>query len=106
MRELLAEQVRHGPTVDLVVGRELLTVHRSRVPGDGDPFWPVVGQELEEHVREAEQRVRREPLRCGELLREREIGPVGKVVAVDEEQLGVARRAVVELQLGSGQGLR
>ena len=35
-----------------------------------------------------------------ELLGEGEEGAVGEVVAVDEEELGVPRRPVVELQLG------
>ena len=77
-----------------------------RVPGDGDALRPVVGEQLEEHVREAEQRVRREALARRQLLREREEGPVGEVVAVDEEELGLARGRVVELQLGPGERLR
>src|SRR5207248_8619077 len=64
------------------------------------------GQELEEHVREAEQRIRGEALGRGQLLREGEEGAVREVVAVDEEQLRVARGAVVQLQLGSGECLR
>ena len=78
----------------------------ARVPGDRDALRPVVGEELEEHVREAEERVRGEALARRELLGEGEIGPVGEVVAVDEEELGVARGAVVELQLGPCQRLR
>ena len=35
-----------------------------------------------------------------------EEGPVGEVVAVDEEELGVPRGPVVELQLLARQGLR
>ena len=81
-------------------------MHGSRVPGDGDAFRPVVDEQLEEHVDEPEQRVGREALRRRELLGEREVRPVGEVVAVDEEQLGVAGRAVVELELLPGEGLR
>src|SRR5438128_2142167 len=72
----------------------------------GDTLRPVVREQLEEHVREAEQRVRREALARRELLGEREEGAVGEVVAVDEEELGLARGRVVELELGPGEGLR
>ncbi len=106
VRELLAEEVGHRPALDLVLGRELLAVHRARVPSDRDALRPVVGEELEEHVREAEEGVRREPLRRGELLRQREVRPVREVVPVDEEEVGLARRRVVELELGPGQRLR
>jgi hypothetical protein len=97
VRELLAEEVRHRPPVDLVRLRDLVAMDRPRVPGDGDALRPVVRQQLEEHVGEAEQRVRRKALARGQLLRQREEGPVGQVVAVHEEQLGVARGPVVEL---------
>ena len=97
VRELLAQQVRHRPALRLVVLRDGRAVDRARVPGDRDALRPVVGEELEEHVREAEQRVRREALARRQLLREREEGAVGEVVAVDEEELGVADGAVVEL---------
>src|SRR5581483_10239854 len=103
--ELLAEQVGHRPPLRLVRLRQLRSVHRSRVPGDGDPLRPVVGEQLEEHVRESEQGVRREPLARRQLLGEREVRPIGEVVAVDEEQLALARRGVVELKLLSGERL-
>ena len=79
---------------------------RTRVPRHADALRTVVREQLEEHVREAEQRVRREALARRELLREREERAVGEVVAVDEEELGVARRPVVELQLRPGERLR
>ena len=110
VRELLAEQVRHRPAAFLVddVGRLGLrrAVHRPRVPGDRDALRPVVGEELEEHVREAEQRVGREALARRELLGQREERAVGEVVAVDEEELGVARGRVVEVELGARERLR
>ena len=106
VRELLPQQVRHRLALDLVGLEQLGPVHGPRVPGDGDALRPVVGEQLEEHVREAEQRVRREALARRQLLRQRVEGAVGEVVAVDEEELGVARGAVVELQLGSGERLR
>ena len=46
------------------------------------------------------------PVRRRELLRQREERAVGEVVAVDEEELGVARGRVVELELLAGQRLR
>ena len=106
VRELLTQEVRHRPTLGLVVLRDRGPVHRVRVPGDGDALRLVVGQELEEHVREAEQRVRREALARGELLGEGEEGAVGEVVAVDEEELGIADGAVVELELCARESLR
>src|SRR4029079_18452480 len=105
VRELLGKEVRHGPAVDLVLGVELLAVGGTGVPRDGDALRPVVGEELEEDVREAQQGVRREALARRELLRKREVGAVGEVVAVDEEELGVARGAVVELELSPCQRL-
>ena len=105
VRELLAEEVGHRPPVGLVALVLLHPFDRPGVPGDGDPLWPVVGQELEEHVREPEQRVRRHPLARRELLGQREVRPVGEVVAVDEEEIGVAGGRVVELQLLSCQRL-
>ena len=106
VRELLPQEVGHRLPVDLVLGRELGAVHGARVPGDGDALRPVVGEELEEHVREAEEGIRREALRRGELLGQREVGAVGEVVPVDEEEVGFPRGPVVELELGSGEGLR
>ena len=106
VRELLPQQVRHRLALDLV-GLELLgPVHGPRVPGDRDAPRPVVGEQLEEHVGEAEQRVGGEALARGELLGQRVEGAVGEVVPVDEEEVGVARRAVVELELLSRQRLR
>src|SRR4029450_564417 len=79
--------------------------HRPRVPRDGDPFRPVVREQLEEHVREAEQGVRRHALARRQLLRQCEVGPIRPCVAAAEEALAVARRRVVELKLFSGQSL-
>ena len=105
VRELLAEEIRHRLALRLVVLRDRGPVHGPGVPGDGDALRLVVGEELEEHVREAEQRVRREALARRELLGQREEGAVGEVVSVDEEELAVARRRVVDLELCAGQGL-
>ena len=46
------------------------------------------------------------PSRRRELLGQREKCPVSEVVAVHEEELGIAGGRVVELQLRAGQGLR
>ena len=108
--ELLAEQVRHRPAALLVDDLDGLrlrgAVHWTRVPRDRDALRPVVGEQLEEHVGEAEQRVGREALTGRELLGQREERAVGEVVAVDEEKLGVARGGVVQVELGAGEGLR
>ena len=109
-RELLAQQLRHRAATFLVddVGGlgELGPVHGPRVPRHRHRLRAVVGEQLEQHVREPEQRAGRHPLGRGELLGQREEGAVGEVVAVDEEDVGVAYRSVVELQLLAGQGLR
>ena len=106
MRELLAQQVGHRASLGLVLLRHLLAVNRPGVPGHRNALRLIVDEELEEHVHEAEQSVRRKSLGGRELLGEREVGPVGEVVAVDQEELGVARRPVIQLELGAGQGLR
>ena len=106
VRELLPQEVRHRTAALLVGLRDLGAVGRPRVPGDGDAARRVVGEQLEEHVREAEQRVRRLAVGRLQLLGEREVRPVGEVVAVHEEELGALRRTVVELELVAGQRLR
>ena len=110
VRELLAQQVGHRLPALLVDDLDRLggggAVHRPRVPGDRDALRLVVGEELEQHVREPEQRARREALGGGELLRQREEGAVGEVVAVDEEELRLARGRVVEVELEARQRLR
>ena len=110
VRELLAQEVRHRLAALFVDHVDRLgdggAVHRARVPGDRDPAGLVVGEELEEHVAEPEQRVRRHSVARRELLGQREERPVGEVVAVDEEQLCVANGAVVELELCTRDRLR
>ena len=105
VRELLAQQVRHRAAPLLVRLGDLGAMYRPRVPRDRHAPGAVVGQELEQHVREAEQRVRRLPVGRLQLLGQREEASVGEVVAVDEEQLRVAHRAVVELELDAGDRL-
>jgi hypothetical protein len=99
VRELLAQQVRHGASTFLVRVRDLGPMHRPRVPRHRDTTRAIVGQQLEEHVRKAEQRIRRLPVGRLQLFGQREEGSVGEVVAVDEEQLRVPHRAVVQLEL-------
>src|SRR4029453_13356860 len=90
--------------LDLVRLEQLVAVDRPHVPGDGDSLRPVVRQQLEEHVREPEQGVSREALARCKLLRKREEGAIGEVVAIDEEEPGVAHRGGVELQFLARQG--
>ena len=110
VRELLAQEVRHRPAaflVDDVAGfGDRCAVHRPRVPRDRDAFRLVVREQLEEHVREAEQRVRGEAVGRRELLRKREERAIREVVAVDEEELGVARGRVVDVELEARERLR
>jgi hypothetical protein len=58
-RELLPEEIRHRPAV-LVLGRELRPVH-GRVSHATATLGPVVGEQLEQHVREPEQRAGGKP---------------------------------------------
>ncbi len=106
VRELLAQEVRHRAALGLVLGGDLRPVHRPRVPCHRHAARLVVREQLEEHVREPEQRVRRLPVRRLELLGKREEPAVREVVPVDEEELALARRCVVELQLLACDGLR
>ena len=85
--ELLREQARHRLPFDLVRVEQLVAVDGPRVPGNRDPLRLVVGKQLEEHVREAEEGVGREALARRELLGQREEGAVREVVSVDEEEL-------------------
>src|SRR5262249_20497719 len=102
--ELLGEQVRHRLALDLVRVEQLVTLHRPGVPCDRDTLRPVVDEQLEQHVGEAEQGVRREALARGELLRQPQASSGREVVAVDEKQRGVADRRVVERKFFARQG--
>src|SRR5262249_22607259 len=110
VRELLRQQVGHRAAAflvdDIALRRDRVPVHGARVPRDGDALRAVVRQELEQHVREAEQRVRRAALGRRELLREREVRPIGEVVAVDEKELTVTSGRVVEVELEACERLR
>ena len=87
VRPLLLEQVRAGGALRLVVGVELLAAGVARVPDDDGRLRPVVGEDLHEHRREPEDRVRRHPGRGRDRLGQREERPVGEAVAVDQEEL-------------------
>src|SRR5919202_181235 len=76
--------------VGLVLLVGLLAARHARVPHHERGLRPVLGEDLHQHRREAEQRVGGEPARGGDGLREREEGPVGQAVAVDQEELGGA----------------
>jgi hypothetical protein len=105
VRELLPEQVGHRPAALLVGLRDLRAMRGARVPCHGDPARRVVGEQLEQHVGEAEQRVRRLSVGRLELLRKREERAVREVVAVDEKELRSLGRPVVELELLARQRL-
>ena len=106
IRELLPQQVGHRAAVRLVLAGDGRAVHGLRVPGHRDPSRAVVREQLDEHVREAEQRVRGEAVARHELLGQGEIRPVREVVAVDEEEIRLARRRVVEVELLARDRLR
>ena len=100
VRLLLLEQRRRRLARRLVAREALEAVHGPRVPGHDHALGVVVGEQPHEHVREAEQRVRREAVGRRELLGQRVVGPVGERVAVDQEQARGARGTVAEVELG------
>ena len=64
VRDLLAQIGRHRRTIGLVVGGQLVPESRSPdVEGGGDERRPLVGDELAQHVDEAEDGVRRPAVR-------------------------------------------
>ena len=87
VRPLELEQVGPRGALGLVVGRDLLAAGHARVPDDDRRHGAVVGQDLHEHRREAEQRVGRPPVGGRDRFRQREEGAIGERVAVDQEQL-------------------
>ena len=99
-RPLLLEQVGAGGALGLVVGGDLLAARHPRVPHHDGRHLAVVGEDLHEHGREAEDRVRRAPVRGRDRLGEREERAIGQRVPVDQEQL--AGRVTVALRHRSG----
>ena len=106
VRELLAQEIRHRTPLGLVLGGDLGAMHRARVPRHRDASRLVVRQQLEQHVREAEERIRRLSIGRLELLRQCEERSVGEVVPVDEEELRLVDGSVVEVELLTCQRLR
>ena len=84
---LLLEQVGAGGALGLVVRVHGLTPRVPGVPHDDGRLGAVVGEDLHQHRGEAEDRVGRHPGRGGDRLGQREEGPVGQAVAVDQEEL-------------------
>ena len=93
VRPLLGEQVGARRALRLVVGRDLLAPGQARVPDDDRRHLAVVGEDLHEHRREAEDRVGGPPVRRRDGFREREERAERERVPVDQEQL--ARRVSV-----------
>ena len=95
VRPLELEQVGPGGALGLVVGRDLLAARHPGVPDHDGRHLAVVGEDLHEHRREAEDRVGGPAVGGRDRLREGEERAVGERVAVDQEQL--ARRVSVGL---------
>ena len=100
VRPLQLEQVGAGGALRLVVGGDLLAAGHARVPDHDGRHLAVVGEDLHEHRREAEDRVRGPPVRGRDRLGQREERAVGERVPVDQEQL--AGRVSVALRHRSG----
>ena len=98
-RPLLLEQVRARAPLGLVVGQQLRTARAARVPGHERRAHAVLGHDLHEHRREAEDRVGRHSGRRRDRLRQREERAIHEARPVDQEQaLRGARR---ELRSGA-----
>jgi hypothetical protein len=89
MRPLLLEQARPRGARRLVVRGDLLAARRAGVPHHHGRLAAVLREQLDEHRREAEDRVRREARGRRDGLGQGEEGAVGQRVAVDEEELVV-----------------
>ena len=87
VRPLLLEQVGPGRPLRLVLGVELLAAGVAGVPDDDRRLRAVVGEDLDQHRGEPEDRVGRHAGRGRDRLRQREERAVGKAVAVDQEEL-------------------
>ncbi len=84
---LLLEQVGARAPLRLVVGIDLLAARVPRVPDHDGRLRSVVGEDLHEHRREPEDRVRRLSGRGRDRFREREERSVREAVAVDQKEL-------------------
>ena len=85
-RPLLLEQIRSRAPGRLVFGEQLAASRCARIPGDDGRADAVLGDDLDEHRGEAEDRVRRHPRRRGDRLGQGEEGPVDEARAIDQEQ--------------------
>ena len=89
------ERVRHGGTLRLVLVVELVPEGLlAGVPGADDARGPVLGDDLEEHLAEAEERVGGLPGLGGDGLGQREEGAERQAAAVEQEE------AVVQVRVG------
>ena len=86
-RPLLLEQVGARGALRLVIGGDLLAAGHPGVPHHDGRHLAVVGEDLHEHRREAEDRVGRAAVRGGDRFGQREERAVGERVPVDQEQL-------------------
>ncbi len=89
-RPLLAQQVGLPRALGLVLRIDLGPAGHPGVPDDGGRHRAEVLVELDQHRREAEDRVRRLAGRGRDRFREREERPVRERVPVDQEQVGSA----------------
>ena len=87
VRPLQLQEIGPARALRLVVGRELLAARQAGVPHHDGRHLAVIGEDLHEHRREAEDRVRRAPVRGRDRLGEREERAIGERVPVDQEQL-------------------
>ncbi len=95
---LLGQEVGHGLALRLVLFELGVTEGLLLgVPGHDDRFGPLLGQDLDHHGAEAVEGVGGKPRRGGDGVRQGEEGPIGDVVAVEEEE-----RAAVRAGRGGG----
>src|SRR5215813_7148879 len=87
MRPLELAEIGARGTLRLVVRGDLLTAGHAGVPYDDRRNLTVVREDLHEHAREAEDRVRGLAVRGADRLGQGEESPVGERVPVDQEQL-------------------
>ena len=87
VRPLQLQEIGPARALRLVVGGELLAARQAGVPHHDGRHLAVIGEDLHEHRREAEDRVRRAPVRGRDRLGEREERAIGERVPVDQEQL-------------------
>src|SRR3954463_851136 len=87
MWPLELEEVRARGTLRLVVRGDLLTAGHAGVPYDDRRNLTVVREDLHQHAREAEDRVRGLAVGGADRLGQREERPVGERVPVDQKQL-------------------